>query len=81
MLTHRVYPLFVAVCSCLIAGSVKIPVAQFQAALTFLGVDMDMDEIECVFANLIHRGLVKGYISHAHRTVVFAKANAFPKQS
>ena len=27
---------------------------------------MDADEIECVLANLIYKGYVKGYLSHQH---------------
>lgn len=36
----------------------------FQKALAWQGVDMDMDEVECVAANLIYKKFVKGYISH-----------------
>ena len=39
---------------------------------------MDVDEIECVLANLIYSGYIKGYISHQHAKLVVAKGNAFP---
>ncbi len=50
----------------------------FQRCLASLGEDIDPDEIECLFATCISKGTVKGYVSHAHRTVVLAKHNAFP---
>ena len=34
---------------------------------------MDIDEVECVVANLIFRKFIKGYISHKSRVVVLAK--------
>ena len=37
-----------------------------------------MDEIECIVANLIFQGKVKGYISHQKRVVVVSKADPFP---
>jgi hypothetical protein len=37
-----------------------------------------MDELECLLANLIGSGLIKGYISHDHHILVLA-AEAFPQ--
>lgn len=37
------------------------------------------DEVECIVANLISRGLTKGYISHEKRMIVLSKENPFPK--
>ena len=53
----------------------------FQAALQWQGQQSDIDEVECLVANLIARGLVKGYISHSQRTVVLSKVQAFPPGS
>ena len=39
---------------------------------------MEMNEVECLVANLIYRGYVKGYISHSRRILVLSKATAFP---
>ncbi|EGW31049.1 uncharacterized protein SPAPADRAFT_62945 [Spathaspora passalidarum NRRL Y-27907] len=36
-------------------------------------------EIECILANLIANGKIKGYISHAQRCIVLSKSNPFPK--
>jgi hypothetical protein len=38
----------------------------------------DEDEAECIIANLIFKKLVKGYISHEKKKVVFSDKNAFP---
>lgn len=42
------------------------------------GVPLDMDEVECVAANLIFRRYVKGYISHKSKVMVVARADPFP---
>ncbi len=41
-------------------------------------VALDMDEVECVAANLIFRKYIKGYISHSHKVLVIAKNDPFP---
>jgi hypothetical protein len=43
-----------------------------------IGVEMEVDEIECVLANLIYNGYIKGYISHQHGKLVVSKDKAFP---
>ncbi len=54
---------------------------KFQAALVGQGADMDMDEVECLVANLIFRGYVKGYLSHKLHVAVLSKKDAFPPMS
>jgi len=39
----------------------------------------DLDEVECILANLIFRGYVRGYISHSKRILVLSKKDPFPK--
>jgi hypothetical protein len=57
----------------------QVALAKFQRALRWCGVDdVDLDEVECVVANLIFRKFVKGYISHKNRVVVLSKADPFP---
>ncbi|PRW20744.1 PCI domain-containing 2 [Chlorella sorokiniana] len=56
----------------------QIPLPQFQTALALQGVPLDMDEVECVAANLIFRKYVRGYISHKNEVMVVAKADPFP---
>lgn len=60
------------------AKAAQIPLGWVQDALSGLGCDMDMDEIECVAANLIARKYVKGYISHKAKVMVVAKTDPFP---
>ena len=56
----------------------QIALSKFQIALKFCGTDVDIDEVECIVANLIFRKFVKGYISHKNRVVVLAKTDPFP---
>ncbi|KAF6038914.1 C27F2.10 [Bugula neritina] len=57
----------------------QLPVGTFVSALQLMRYEgIDLDEAECIIANLIYEGKVKGYISHAHRTVVVSKQEPFP---
>ncbi|KAJ8943732.1 hypothetical protein NQ318_007180 [Aromia moschata] len=62
----------------LILNTHQIPVEALQTALEYLGQDVDLDETQCIVANLIYEGKIKGYISHQHRKVVVSKQNPFP---
>ncbi|KAJ8918906.1 hypothetical protein NQ315_016808 [Exocentrus adspersus] len=62
----------------LILNTHQIPVEALQCALEYLGQDVDLDETQCIVANLIYEGKIKGYISHQHRKVVVSKQNPFP---
>ena len=59
-------------------GTAKLDVPVFKRCLDAAGVVMDTDEIECVLANLIYKGYIKGYISHQHGKLVVSKGNPFP---
>jgi nuclear mRNA export protein PCID2/THP1 len=52
----------------------------FIAALRLHGIDMDVDQYECIFANLIVEGYAKGYIAHNNR-LVLKTVGAFPRVS
>ena len=57
----------------------QIPIDAFVAALRMMKVeDIDQDETQCIIANLIYEGKIKGYISHQHQKLVVSKQNAFP---
>jgi hypothetical protein len=56
----------------------QVALAKFQRALEWCGISVDIDEVECIIANLIFRKFVKGYISHKNRVVVLSKTDAFP---
>lgn len=40
---------------------------------------VDVDEIECTLANLVHKKLIRGYINHRPPVLVIAKTGAFPR--
>lgn len=60
----------------------QIPVQSLLIALQISGMeDIDMDETECLLANLIYEGKIKGYISYQHKKLVISKQNPFPPLS
>ncbi|ORX38811.1 hypothetical protein BD324DRAFT_617413 [Kockovaella imperatae] len=59
--------------------STRIPISTFQIALRLHRIDVHSDEVECMVANMIYRGFIKGYISHEKQMVVLAKTNPFPR--
>ena len=60
----------------------QIPLQTLLVSLQFLEVtDIDLDEVECIVANLIFEGKIKGYIAHQHKKLVVSKQNAFPSLS
>jgi hypothetical protein len=59
-------------------GSNKLSLRTIAAALGGVGVDVDVDELECVLANLIYQNYVKGYISHQKRFLVVSAKEPFP---
>jgi hypothetical protein len=63
----------------LILGKHQIPLDQVARTFKWLGMPIDLDEVECILANLIFRGHVRGYISHAKRVLVLSKKEPFPK--
>lgn len=66
----------------LILNTHQISIESLQEALVYLGQsDVDLDETECIVANLIYEGKIKGYISRQHRKVVVSKQNPFPALS
>eukprot|EP00356_Strombidium_inclinatum_P013420 CAMPEP_0170485510 /NCGR_PEP_ID=MMETSP0208-20121228/4771_1 /TAXON_ID=197538 /ORGANISM="Strombidium inclinatum, Strain S3" /LENGTH=76 /DNA_ID=CAMNT_0010759197 /DNA_START=1192 /DNA_END=1422 /DNA_ORIENTATION=- len=40
--------------------------------------ELDMGELECIIANLIAKGFIKGYIHHDSKKLILAKEGAFP---
>lgn len=60
----------------------QIPIQDLLSAFEMQGInDVDMDEVECIVANLIFEGKIKGYISHQHKKLVISKQNPFPRLS
>lgn len=59
----------------------QVPISLMQAALLQQGLDKSIEELECILANLIAKGYIKGYISHKSKVVVTSKMDAFPAPS
>lgn len=51
----------------------------FHSALKISGIDVPLEEAECLVANMIYKGFMRGYISHEKQMVVVANTNAFPR--
>ena len=56
----------------------QISLNHVAGAFKWLGMPIDLDEVECILANLIFRGYVRGYLSHAKRVLVLSKRDPFP---
>ncbi|KAI0271969.1 hypothetical protein BGY98DRAFT_1004457 [Russula aff. rugulosa BPL654] len=57
----------------------RIPVAMFHSSLRVSGMDVSSEEAECLVANMVYKGYMRGYISHEKQMVVLANTNAFPR--
>eukprot|EP00906_Rhabdomonas_costata_P005166 RCo007753 len=58
----------------------RLKLEYIRMALLAMGVreeEADLDEIECILANLIFQSYVKGYIAHKQRTLVLSKQAPF----
>ncbi|XP_038051216.1 PCI domain-containing protein 2-like [Patiria miniata] len=63
----------------MITKSFQLSIDKFMVVLTYLELeDVDSAEVECILANLIYQGYIKGYISHQHQKLVVSKQNPFP---
>ncbi|GMH62529.1 hypothetical protein TrST_g13585 [Triparma strigata] len=84
LLLHRTRPLvfrtlFIRLATLLKKTQIPLPLA--AKCLKALHIDIDLDELECVLANLIFKGIVRGYISHEKRVLVLSKKEAFPRSA
>lgn len=59
----------------------RINLLDVQTALSAVGQNITLEEVECIVANLIYQGHVKGYIHHNKKILVVSKSNAFPISS
>ncbi|KDQ64205.1 hypothetical protein JAAARDRAFT_27832 [Jaapia argillacea MUCL 33604] len=59
----------------------RIPISMFHSslALTTVGDPVSEEEAECLVANMIYKGFMRGYISHEKQMVVLASTNTFPR--
>ena len=61
-----------------IMGKDQMPLDNVVNAMKWLGMEIDLDEVECILSNLIFKKYVKGYISHSKRILVLSKKDPFP---
>ena len=64
-----------------IISTSKINLVIVEKVLKWLNQETDLDEIECILANLIYKNQIKGYISHQKRYLIVSKADPFPANS
>ncbi|TFY69177.1 hypothetical protein EVG20_g3258 [Dentipellis fragilis] len=57
----------------------RMPISLFHCALRIAGMDVPPEEAECLVANMIYKGYMRGYISHERQMVVLANTNTFPR--
>lgn len=57
----------------------RITVQKFSVALKLVGENFEDAEVECLLANMIYKGFIKGYISREKATVVLSAKDPFPK--
>ena len=56
----------------------QVPLKAIKTAFALSGADIEIEEIECILANLIYDSHIKGYIAH-NRCVVLHKSQPFSK--
>lgn len=62
-----------------VLGQSQIPLQRFLTALECVDTPgVSLDALECLLANLIYMGWVKGYISHEKAMIVLRRVNPFP---
>jgi len=64
--------------------SPRVAIPEFAAALQCATAVKEEDEdwnaeVECMLANLMDKGMIRGYLSHERQTAVLAREGAFPK--
>ncbi|XP_046401423.1 PCI domain-containing protein 2 [Ischnura elegans] len=75
--THQI-PVDAFVCALRCVSDKNKSGKEEQGACGVILGQVDADEVECIIANLIFEGKIKGYISRQHQKVVVSKSNAFP---
>ncbi|CAG0892196.1 unnamed protein product [Darwinula stevensoni] len=63
----------------LLCGRHQVEIGAIESMLQWMGMDdVDTAETQCLLANQINDGLIRGYISHQHNKLVVSKQNPFP---
>lgn len=61
-----------------IVGKEQIRLDCIAQSFKWLGMPIDLDEVECILANLIFKQYIRGYLSHEKRILVLSKKEPFP---
>ncbi|KAJ1796786.1 COP9 signalosome (CSN) subunit [Coemansia sp. RSA 2399] len=57
----------------------RIPFSLFRAGFAAAGIpNMELAEVECILADMVFGGYVKGYLAHDHGIAVLSKQTPFP---
>lgn len=56
----------------------RLNLEHVQIGFRLSGLNMTIEEVECIIANLIFKGFIKGYISHEKSILVLSNSDAFP---
>eukprot|EP00968_Pinguiococcus_pyrenoidosus_P022684 scaffold3340_cov255-Pinguiococcus_pyrenoidosus.AAC.4 len=60
----------------------RVRLGDCEAAFRWMNCDSEPEQIECILANLIHKGIIKGYIAHAQRLLVLKRnGDPFPREA
>ena len=59
-------------------ASSRLDLNVFLSVFRWLGEDIDLDEVECILANLIFQKKIAGYISHTKHFLIVSKKEPFP---
>ena len=62
-------------------SATRLSLALLQCPFKGMDIGTDEDEIACLVANLIAKGMIKGYISQEKATIVLSQKDPFPKLS
>lgn len=61
-----------------VVGKEQIKLEYIARSFKWLGTPIDLDEVECILANLIYKQYIRGYLSHEKRVLVLSKKEPFP---
>jgi hypothetical protein len=66
---------------CFVIDSTRVSLETIEVAHKYLDPSTNLDLIECLLANLIFQGKVKGYMSHQKRMLILSKVEPFPSKA
>ena len=61
-----------------IYGKTQIKLELFIDCLKSLGVEMEIEQLQCLLSNLIYKDLIKAYLKYPENYIIFSSGNPFP---